>query len=185
MRVTREQMETNRRRILDEASRLFREQGFASVTIADIMKAAGQTHGGFYGHFASKDALIAAVVAHSLSGDVDRTMDLGAMVDAYLAAAHREAPGAGCPTAALAGLMRQQGTEAKAAMAEGIEAQIKLLAEAMPPGHAIDRRRAAIGHWCAMVGALVLSRAVGDAPLADELLAETRAWLHASREREA
>jgi TetR/AcrR family transcriptional repressor of nem operon len=178
-------METNRRRILDEASRLFREHGFAPVTIVDVMKAAGQTHGGFYGHFASKDALIAAVVAHSHSGGIERSADLAAMVDLYLAPAHREAPGAGCPTAAFAGLMRQQAEAAKVAMAEGIEAQIRLLSEAMPPGDDALRRRAAIGHWSAMVGALVLSRAVGDTPLTDELLSETRAWLHASPEREA
>lgn len=185
MRVTQAQMEANRHRILDEASRLFREHGFASVTIADVMKAAGQTHGGFYGHFASKDALIAATVAHSLADDVDRTMDLSTMVDLYLAPAHRDDAGAGCPTAALVGLMRQQVPEAKAAMREGIEAQIAFLAEAMPFDGDTKRRRAAIGYWSAMVGALVLARAVGNSPLADELLLETRTWLNTSMERDA
>lgn len=178
MRVSREQMSANRARILEEASRLFREHGFAAVTIADVMKAAGQTHGGFYGHFASKDALIAAVVAQAMPGKVARQTDIGAWIDGYLSPAHRDAPARGCPTASLAGLMPQQTAAAQAAMASGITAQIAHLARAMPGGNDAERHRMAVGQWSAMVGALVLSRAVGDAPLADEILQETRGWLH-------
>lgn len=185
MRVTRQQLATNRNRILDEASRLFREHGFGAVSIADVMKAAGQTHGGFYGHFASKEALIAAVIAHSMSGKADGLTDIGAFIDAYLAPTHRDAAGDGCPTASLAGLVRQQGPDAQAAMAAGIEAQVARMAQAMPEGSEVERRRAAIGQWSAMVGALVLSRAVGDAPLADEILTASRAWLHGLAKRTA
>lgn len=66
MKVSREQMAENRRRILDAASRLFREKGFDAVSVAEVMKAAGLTHGGFYGHFSSKDDLIAQTLAHAL-----------------------------------------------------------------------------------------------------------------------
>jgi TetR/AcrR family transcriptional repressor of nem operon len=177
MRVTRAQMSANRARILKKASRLFRERGFAAVTIADVMTAAGQTHGGFYGHFPSKDALIAAVIAEAMPASSFAPADLEAWIDAYLSPAHRDAPATGCPTASLAGLMRDQTDAARAAMAQGLEAQIARMANANPEDADADRRRAAIGQWSAMVGALVMARAIGDGPLSDEILSETRAWL--------
>lgn len=186
MRVSREQMAANRARILDEAGRLFRERGFDAVTVADVMKAAGLTHGGFYGHFASKDALIAASVAHTMAAHgADDTADLARFRDAYLIPQHRDTAALGCPTAALAGLMRTQQPAARTAMAEGLAAQVERMTRLMPGDDAAERRRAAIGNWAAMVGALILSRAVGDAPLADEILADTRAWLGAVGEQAA
>lgn len=179
MKVSREQMALNRQLILDEASRLFRERGFDTVTVADVMKAAGQTHGGFYGHFKSKDALIAAAVAHALSGEAAGMADLQGWMDAYLSPLHRDHPEQGCPAASLAGLLRQQGPEARAAMGCGLEAQIERFARALPEGDETERRRAAIGQWSAMVGAMVLARAVEDTALADEVLSETRAWIRA------
>ena len=180
MKVSREQMAQNRQIILDEASRLFRERGFDAVTVADVMKAAGQTHGGFYGHFKSKDALIAAAVAHSLSSEGAGMADLAGWMDTYLSPLHRDHPEQGCPAASLAGLLRQQGPEARAAMSRGLSAQIERIARALPEGDAADRRRAAIGQWSAMVGAMVLARAIDDTALADEVLSETRAWIQAA-----
>ncbi len=177
MRVSRDQMVENRARVLREASRLFREQGFAAVTVADVMKAAGQTHGGFYSHFASKDDLIAATIAEALTGEGADMADLEAWIDAYLSPLHRDHPAQGCPTASLAGLMRQQSPAARNAMAAGLEAQLARFAAALPDGNDAERRRDAIGRWSAMVGAVVLSRAVDDPALSDELLAQTRAWL--------
>ncbi|MFM2372616.1 MAG: hypothetical protein RIS85_2338, partial [Pseudomonadota bacterium] len=107
MRVSREQMSANRARILEEAGRLFRDRGFDAVTVADVMKAAGLTHGGFYGHFASKDALIAASVAHTMERqDAGLSDNFARLLDAYLTPQHRDAAALGCPTAALAGLLR-------------------------------------------------------------------------------
>ncbi len=184
MRVSREQMAANRVRILHEASRLFRERGFEAVTVSDVMKAAGQTHGGFYGHFRSKDELVAQTVAHVLTGDGSEMTDVEAWIDTYLSAQHRDHPAQGCPMASLAGLMGQQTPAARAAMAKGLSAQIARFARALPPaeggngeGDEAMRRRAAIGRWSAMVGAIVMARAVEDPALADELLTETRAWI--------
>ncbi len=177
MKVSREQMVENRRRILREASRLFRERGFAAVTVADVMKTAGQTHGGFYGHFASKDDLIAATIADALAGEATAIHDLDAWTDTYLSPLHRENPGEGCPMAGMAGMLRHQAPTARAAMAEGLDAHIERFAASLPDGAGPERRRAAIGRWAAMVGAVVLSRAVDDTALADEVLRETRAWL--------
>ena len=86
MKVSREQMAENRRRILDVASRLFREKGFDAVSVSEVMKAAGLTHGGFYGHFSSKDDLVAETVGHVLSNDEDGGGDLRAYLDDYLCA---------------------------------------------------------------------------------------------------
>lgn len=177
MRVSRKQMSANRARILDAASRLFRERGFEGVTVSEVMQAAGMTHGGFYGHFPSKDALIAETIAHALSGDGAGRRDLVQWIDAYLSPRHRDSPAAGCPAAGLAGRMPQQAPEARAAMADGLACHLDRMARAFSGATPEEQRRTAIGTWSAMVGALVLARAVGDSPLADELLRETRAWI--------
>lgn len=177
MRVSREQMAANRLRILCEASRLFRERGFDAVTVAEVMKAAGQTHGGFYGHFASKDDLVAQTVAHALEGEGMEAAGMDDWIDAYLSPEHRDHPAQGCPTASLAGLMPRQTQEARDAMARGLDAQIDRFARALPEGSDEERRRIAIGRWAAMVGAVVLARSIDDPALANDLLSETRAWI--------
>jgi TetR/AcrR family transcriptional repressor of nem operon len=179
MKVSREQMAENRSRILTEAARLFRDKGFEAVSVAEVMKAAGLTHGGFYGHFASKDDLIAQTVAHALTqqqagGGVE------AFLAAYLSPAHRDAPATGCPTAAFASDARRQTPEARAAMAAGVAAQIARLAAALESRGMGDARGTAIGCWSAAVGALILARAVGDEALSDEILDRTRDWIAAA-----
>lgn len=176
MKVSREQMAQNRDRILTEAGRLFRDRGFAAVSVAEVMKAAGLTHGGFYGHFGSKDDLIAQTIDHVL-GNGTALDDLDAWIDTYLSTPHRDHPERGCPTAALAGLMRDQSGEARKSMAQGLAGQIDRLAQAMPGADAAVRRRAAIGSWSAMVGAMILARSIDDPALSDEVLAQTRAWI--------
>lgn len=176
MKVSQEQKARNRGRILTEAARLFRDKGFDAVSVAEVMKAAGMTHGGFYGHFQSKDDLVAQTIAHAV-GSQPVSDDLGAGIDIYLSALHRDHPEQGCPMAALAGLMRQQAPEARASMAQVLAAQIASLTEIMPGQDQAERRRAAIGSWSAMVGALILARSIDDPALSNELLSETRAWI--------
>lgn len=179
MKVSREQMAENRIRILDEAGRLFREKGFEAVTVAEVMKAAGLTHGGFYGHFASKDDLIAHALQRDLKASVAKTSDFRAFVEGYLSRAHRDNPGNGCPTAGLAAETRHEGSAAQAAMAAGLREQIDHVSRLLPGGNDADRRRRAIGSWAAMVGAIILARAVDDPSLSDEVLEQTRAWIDA------
>ena len=176
MKVSREQMAQNRGRILTEAGRLFREKGFDAVSVAEVMKAAGMTHGGFYGHFRSKDDLIAHAIASAV-GSQSATDDISAGIDAYLSAPHRDHPGLGCPMAALAGFMRQQAPEARASMAQVLAVQIATITDIMPGADPAKRRRASIGSWSAMVGALILARSIDDPALSDEILSETRAWI--------
>ena len=180
MRVSRDQMQANRLRILDAASRLFREKGFDAVSVAEVMKAAGLTHGGFYGHFQSKDDLIAQAIGHIFTAQDEGSGDLGAYLNAYLSPQHRESVGEGCPTAALIADIRRQTPEARLAMTEGFKSQIDRIARAIAAPDAPDARRRAIGAWAAMVGAVVIARAIEDQALSDQVLDETRLWIEAS-----
>ncbi len=179
MKVSREQMAENRRRILDVASRLFREKGFDAVSVSEVMKAAGLTHGGFYGHFSSKDELVAETVGYVLSNDADGGNDLRAYLDVYLSPRHRDNAADGCPTAGLAADIRHQTPAVRAAMTAGLRSQIERGMKALPGIDAANRRRAAIGIWAAMVGAVILARAIDDTTLSDEVLEQTRAWIEA------
>jgi TetR/AcrR family transcriptional repressor of nem operon len=185
MKVSREQMAENRTRILDTASRLFRDRGFEVVTVSEIMKAAGLTHGGFYGHFASKDDLIAQAVAHSLAPAGSEAGDIGAWMDSYLSPYHRDRAATGCPSAGFAGLLPHQSPEARTAMTDGLRRQIDQLSTILPVPEGIDPRTAAIGSWAAMVGAVILARAVDDTTLSDEVLTRTRAWIDQRNEMPA
>jgi TetR/AcrR family transcriptional repressor of nem operon len=177
MKVSREQMAENRIRILDCASRLFREKGFEAVTVAEVMKAAGLTHGGFYGHFKSKDDLAAQALATSLEKNAGATLGLEAYLDSYLSARHRDNPGNGCPTAGLAAEARLQSEAVRSTITQGFRAQLDCLSQVSAGETETERRRAAIGTWATMVGAIILARAVDDPALSDEVLEQSRAWI--------
>lgn len=179
MKVSREQVAENRRKILDAASRLFRARGFDAVTVAEVMKAAGLTHGGFYGHFKSKDDLIAQTLAHVLPPDASADVDLARYAAGYLAPRHRDDLEYGCPTAGLAAETIRQSPDARAAMTEGLKRQIEIFSKTAPGETEAERRQAAIGAWAAMVGAVILARLSDDPELADEMLEQTRAWIAA------
>ncbi|MDB5447013.1 MAG: TetR family transcriptional regulator [Phenylobacterium sp.] len=177
MKVSRQKVSENRQKILKAASRLFRERGFDGVTVAEIMKAAGLTHGGFYGYFKSKEDLIANALQDALSDAPGPSDELAAYAAEYLAPKHRDDLAGGCPTAGLAAESLRQTPEARAALTAGLRRQIERLSRAAPGADPAARRRAAIGSWAAMVGALVLSRVSDDRQLSDELLSATRDWI--------
>lgn len=177
MKVSREQMAENRRRILDVASQLFKDKGFDAVSVAEVMKAAGMTHGGFYGHFSSKDDLVAQTLAHALAADRGGEGGFSAFVRSYLTPSHRDNAAGGCSTAGLAASIRHQTPAAQAAMTEGLRTQIARIEKALPEQGLAEKRRAAIGSWSAMVGAVILARAIDDKALSDEILEQTRAWI--------
>jgi TetR/AcrR family transcriptional repressor of nem operon len=178
MKVSREQVAENREAILRAAGRLFRDRGFEAVGVAEIMSAAGLTHGGFYGHFKSKDDLIAQTLSHLLE-KAKRDVDFATFVETYLSADHRDKAATGCPTAALAAAIPKQSQSARAAMTQAQSAVIERLSKKVEGRGAAARRRAAIGSWSTMVGAMILSRSVDDPELADEILEEARAWISA------
>jgi TetR/AcrR family transcriptional regulator, transcriptional repressor for nem operon len=177
MRVSREQVAENRRRILEAASRLFRARGFDQVTVAEVMQAAGLTHGGFYGHFKSKDDLIAQTLAYIHPCGSQGEIDLAAYATRYLSPRHRDDIAGGCPTAALGAETVRQTPEARAAMTGGLRQQIERFSKGAPGTTPAEKRRAAIGSWAAMVGAVILARLSDDPGLSEEVLAETHAWL--------
>ncbi|WP_432288418.1 helix-turn-helix domain-containing protein [Aminobacter sp. BA135] len=177
MKVSREKMAENRTRILEQAGRLFRERGFEAVSVAEVMKSAGMTHGGFYGHFASKDDLIAESLAHMLTTSLAEPRNFERFADAYLSDAHRANASTGCPTAALASETAHRDPAARAAMTAGLKMQLDRMGGSAPGTDHAMARREAIGRWSAMVGAVILARACDDPALASELLSETRAWI--------
>lgn len=177
MRVSREQVAINRQKILEAASRLFREHGYDAVTVADVMSAAGLTHGGFYGYFKSKDELIAQTLDHVYSQGTDSAIDLSRYASSYLSRQHCENVALGCPTAALAAETARQTPQARAAMAAGLQRQLERFSSGMQDADTAAARRAAIGGWSAMVGAVVLARLFDDPALSDEILNATREWI--------
>jgi TetR/AcrR family transcriptional repressor of nem operon len=179
MRVSRQQVEENKRTILEAAGRLFRERGFESVTVTDVMKSAGLTHGGFYGYFKSKDDLIAQTLAELQGEGEPLSVDLATVASRYLSPEHRDDFGHGCPVAALASEVIRQPAEARAEMTAGLRRQFARLSKVAPGPDEAHRRRAAIGTWSAMVGALILARMADDPALSNEILAETSTWLSA------
>ncbi|GLS43672.1 TetR/AcrR family transcriptional regulator [Methylobacterium brachythecii] len=183
MRVSREQVAENRRQILEAAGRLFRQRGFEAVTVAEVMKAAGLTHGGFYGYFASKDELIATTLTELMAAPDPERVTLEAYANRYLTSEHMADCAGGCPVAALGTDIGRQSPAARAAMTEGLRRQIDRLGE----GAARDDRRAArqnaIGSWAAMVGAMILARMSDDPALAQEVLKETRAFIEKRAKR--
>lgn len=178
MKVSREQVRQNRQRILEAAARLFRERGFDGVSVADVMKAAGLTHGGFYGHFESKDALIKESMAQPISATQPRrsgaAQSAAAFADGYLSARHRDNRADGCPVAGLGSEAARASPAVRASLTKSIEEQIDRFSVASPGATAAARRRAAIVAYAAMVGAITLARVVDDEALSEEILAATR-----------
>lgn len=186
MKVSKAQAAENRQGILDAASRLYRERGLTGVGVADITRDAGLTHGGLYRHFASKDALVQEACARAfdwsitpLEGATPHTT-VGERIQRYLSPQHRDAPGTGCPVAALAVDAARAGGGLSEVFAEGIERNIQRFAQLLvdsraEAGSATVRsqdRDCAIQVLATMVGGLVLARATAAAQpaLSDELL---------------
>jgi TetR/AcrR family transcriptional repressor of nem operon len=176
MKVSREQVQQHRERILAAASHLFRERGFDGVSVADVMKAAGLTHGGFYGHFDSKDALIREALVYELPGRRRRTDAESApeYADAYLSTRHRDNRGTGCAIAGVGSEAARASADVRAALTKAIRRQIDRFSAASPGTTPALRRRAAIAAYSAMVGAVVIARIVDDEELSKEVLGATR-----------
>ena len=189
MKVSKEQMAENRERILDAAAKLFRERGFDGIGVSDLMKSAGLTHGGFYGHFASKDELMAQAAARALDGlqsgwaalageaAAQGQDPLAAIEAAYLSPGHRDAPGHGCLLAALGSDASRQGPAVRSAVTQGVRNQIEGLSALARGRSKAARRQRALADYASLVGAMVLARVVDDAELSGEILQATAAAL--------
>jgi TetR/AcrR family transcriptional regulator, transcriptional repressor for nem operon len=168
MRYPPKETAAKHERIVKEASRLFRERGFENVSVADVMKAAGLTHGAFYAHFSSKQELQEAAVAYGQGISADRVRSHGATrkgrrayADHYLSTRHRDNPGNGCTMAALGQEIARSAPQIKAAFERGLE-------EILSAGG--GDRKEAIFQTAALLGGVVLARAVQDPQLSAEVL---------------
>lgn len=186
MKVTKAQAQANRAHVVETASALFRERGYDGVSVADLMAAAGFTHGGFYKQFRSKADLMAEAAACGIAQIAAQTagMDLESFLRSYLSRAHRDTRASGCTFAALSGDAARQTDEVRAPFAEGIASFLESMcpADAAPGSEEAAQARAKIVATLAgALGALVLSRACPDeSPLADEILETCRESLLAT-----
>jgi TetR/AcrR family transcriptional repressor of nem operon len=174
MKVTRAQAEENRRAVVEAAGRLFREHGVKGVGLAELMGAAGLTHGGFYKQFKSKDDLVLEACGHALDDGVvkwtrivekagaEHADPLAALVHHYLSPAHRDRVGSGCALAGLGPDTVRPGEE-RAGLRQRFESAVQAYAGIL--GQAMDAdgsNDAALAALSTMVGALLLSRMVED-----------------------
>jgi TetR/AcrR family transcriptional regulator, transcriptional repressor for nem operon len=194
-RVSREQADNNRIAITEASARLFRERGIDNVSVAELMAAAGLTHGGFYGHFESKEELAAEACRWAFGRSVerwktrvgeksDRTLARAALADNYLSAQSRGSPGASCPATAFAADVARESADApiRAAYAAGVEELLKVLASVQETDTPRSDREGALADLATMVGGLILARATQGDPISDEFLAAARRRLK-SRKR--
>jgi TetR/AcrR family transcriptional regulator, transcriptional repressor for nem operon len=177
MKVSREQVRQHRARILATAARLFRERGFDGVSIAEVMKAAGLTHGGFYGHFDSKETLIKDALGFENLPVWRRDLENAAAADYadwYLSTRHRDNRGSGCAIAGLGSEAARAPSDVRMTLTSRIRRQIDRFSAASPGATPAQRRRAAIAAFAGMVGAVVLARVVDDQQFSEEILGAMR-----------
>jgi TetR/AcrR family transcriptional repressor of nem operon len=184
MRYSKEHKQETHARIVRKASVRLREKGAHGIGVADLMKEAGLTHGGFYAHFDSREALLIEAFAFAM----DRSMEywrkttaetsperrLAMIVDSYLTASHRDDPGRGCAVPTLGAEIARESPKARKAFAAKLEQMIDMIAEQLidlPPKAA--RKQAAVT-LATMMGTLVLSRIAGNGEFSDDILAAGR-----------
>ena len=182
--MSREHTAETHARILGVAGKLFRERGFDGIGVADLMKSAGLTHGAFYNHFESKDALATHVSEQVLKQTTCAWSEIAeaggdragfeAFIATYLSKSHRDDPGSGCLIAALGGDVGRQGASVRRAFTAGLRPMIEFLTRYATGRSAAARRERALVTLATLVGTVVLARAVDDADLSEDLLQAAR-----------
>jgi TetR/AcrR family transcriptional repressor of nem operon len=176
---SRAQKAKTHKRIVSIASKKFREEGLAGVGIAELMKEAGLTVGGFYKHFDSRDDLVAEAVSSAFGGWKRRvdaaasggtSVSLAKLIDSYLNETHRDNPGTGCAFSALAPEIARSDKRTRAVTSEQVRNDIQLIATLLPGEDKRTARSQAILTFSALVGAMSLARAVSDEALSREIL---------------
>ncbi|KHS82498.1 TetR/AcrR family transcriptional regulator [Pectobacterium carotovorum] len=180
-RVSKQQMERNREEIIQVSSQLFRERGLNGVSVNDLMAAAGLTHGGFYGHFASKDELAAIASRKALEDSGVRWQeisqhagqhDLQTMVEHYLSPTHRDGAKDGCALTALASDIARESEDkpVREVYLSGVRAMLDRLESLSTIEDKEQRRVHALAQFALLSGALTLARATAGDPLSDDFL---------------
>jgi TetR/AcrR family transcriptional regulator, transcriptional repressor for nem operon len=181
---TRAEKAQTRARLVREASHAFRADGVEGTSIPKLMERIGLTHGTFYSHFESKDALVAEAYAHGLNETADRLLQrakdaprgqkLNAVIDRYLSTDHRDDPADGCPLPSLAGEVRREPEAVRHTFTQELRRYFDRLAPLLDGPDAATRSDREIVLASGMVGAMVLARAVDDPVLSDHILSVCR-----------
>jgi TetR/AcrR family transcriptional repressor of nem operon len=180
MRVSKQAAAENRQRILAAAARLFREHGIDGAGVDAITAAAGLTHGAFYSQFKSKEAVVAESLRLSLdesrellprdaSGD-GKSDAIALVIDSYLSRSHRDSPGNGCVVAAVGSDIARQPRKVRHVFTKALAENLEILAGLIPAETPSRRRDIALQKFSAMVGAIILARAVDDEALSRRIL---------------
>jgi TetR/AcrR family transcriptional regulator, transcriptional repressor for nem operon len=184
MRYDADQKSRTHKQILAEAASTIRAKGPDRMVVAEVMNKLGLTHGGFYAHFESKDDLVAQAITsmfdqgsaqfQRLTEGLDTKQALQAYVDWYLSAAHRDAPGGGCPLAAVSGDLPRLPEEARLRYSEGVERLAGRVAKLLKTLGNKNADALALSAVSEMVGAMSLARAVGDSARSNQILRNSR-----------
>jgi TetR/AcrR family transcriptional repressor of nem operon len=184
MRYSREHKLETHARIIKRASVRLRERGAHGIGVADLMKDAGLTHGGFYAHFDSREALVIEAFAYAMDRSIARWRQLAeqtepdkrlaAIVSSYLTKIHRDDPGHGCAVPSLGAEIARESPKTRKAFVAKLEQMMDMLAEQIPDVPRRAARKQAMAAVATMMGTLVLSRIAGSGEFSDEILAAGR-----------
>jgi TetR/AcrR family transcriptional repressor of nem operon len=184
MRYSKEHKQETHARIVKKASVRLREKGAHGIGVADLMKEAGLTHGGFYAHFDSREALVIEAFAYAMDRSTERwrriaettspDKRLASIVESYLTPVHRDDPGHGCAVPTLGAEIARESAKTRKAFAAKLEQMIDMMADQVLDVPRKSARKQAIAALTTMMGTLVLSRIAGNGEFSDEILAAGR-----------
>ena len=184
MRYSREHKLETHARIVRKASVRLRQKGAHGVGVADLMKEAGLTHGGFYAHFNSRDDLVIEAFTHAmdrsterwrkLAGQTSREKRFAMIVDSYLTSLHRDDPGRGCAIPTLGAEIARESSRTRRVFAGRLDQMIDMLADQIPGLPRKAARKRAMAAMATMIGTLVMARVAGSGEFSDEILGAGR-----------
>ncbi|MCP3368922.1 TetR/AcrR family transcriptional regulator [Bradyrhizobium cajani] len=180
MRYSREHKQETHDRIVRKASVRLREKGAHGIGVADLMKEAGLTHGGFYAHFDSREALVIEAFAYAmdrsmehwrkLTGEASPEKRLALITESYLSALHRDNPGHGCSIPALGAEIARESPKTRKAFAGKLDEMVEMMTDYIPNMPRKAARKQAIATLATMAGTMLLARIAGSSELSDEVL---------------
>jgi TetR/AcrR family transcriptional regulator, transcriptional repressor for nem operon len=190
-RVSRKEADQHREDVINAASRLFLEHGIDGVSVPAVMAEAGLTHGGFYGHFSSKEALVAEACTRAFAdrrnvyegieerNGSDKKAARVEFIKRYTAKTHRDAIGLGCPAAAMCGDIARDNPKGpvRAAFAAGVNMMVEKISPLLSGKKKAATREEALAQIAMLVGAVTLARATKGYPVSDEILQSVRSTL--------
>jgi TetR/AcrR family transcriptional regulator, transcriptional repressor for nem operon len=184
MRYSKEHKLETHARIVKKAAVRLREKGAHGIGVADLMKEAGLTHGGFYAHFDSREALVMEAFAYAMDRSTERwrklaeqtppEQRLATLVDSYLTPLHRDDPGHGCAISALGAEIARESPKTRKAFAAKLEQMIEMVAAQIPDVPRKTARKQAMASLATMMGTMVLARVAGNGEFSDEILSAGR-----------